>query len=156
MSRPSRHGAETRAVAEAMLRETDLTMAEIAFRVGVPYSSVEYWNKHGPGRQGRVSRTTGRARDLATLDAALRRHIARQIAAFDLRLRAEDAALDSAKVLRDVGGLKRLLDDLYERRPPLPHKAASPASAEEIGALREELVRRYEGFEVDSIDSMSG
>ncbi len=53
------------------------------------------------------------AADLPALRAALRDHIGRQIAAFDAALRGEGAAvIDSARVLRDLGGLKRLLDDL--------------------------------------------
>ncbi|GEP09614.1 hypothetical protein [Methylobacterium gnaphalii] len=52
------------------------------------------------------------APDLADLDAALRYHIARQIAAFDDKLRSAGPADDTARLLRDLGGLKRLLDDL--------------------------------------------
>ena len=55
----------------------------------------------------------GAATDPPTLRAALRAHIGRQIAAFDAALRGEGAAvIDSARVLRDLGGLKRLLDDV--------------------------------------------
>ncbi|WP_018045745.1 putative DNA-binding transcriptional regulator [Methylobacterium sp. 88A] len=53
------------------------------------------------------------ARVMDNLGEALRAHIGRQIARFDAALSGETPpALDSAKVLRDLGGLKRLLDDL--------------------------------------------
>ncbi|KAB1076995.1 hypothetical protein F6X53_21060 [Methylobacterium soli] len=97
--------------------------------------------------------------------AALRGHVARQIALFDAGL---DAALqgqspglaDSAKVLRDLGGLKRLLDELElaEGRGLLPgdvaggghgdaHESApgGPAAGD-LPALRAEIARRYAAF----------
>ena len=49
---------------------------------------------------------------VADLDAALRAHIGRQIAALDARLCADEPGLDPGKALRDLGGLKRLLDEL--------------------------------------------
>lgn len=53
------------------------------------------------------------ATDAASLRAALRGHIARQIAGFDAALTGGGAAVvDSARVLRDLGGLKKLLDAL--------------------------------------------
>lgn len=51
------------------------------------------------------------ATDPATLRTHLRAHILRQIAAFDATLSGVGpAARDSARILRDLGGLKRLLD----------------------------------------------
>ena len=91
------------------------------------------------------------AADAPTLRAQLRAHIARQIAAFDAALRGEGAAvLDSARVLRDLGGLKRLFDEVAEgsdrggsgtgeherERRPEPDPAA----------LRAEIARRYARF----------
>ena len=82
------------------------------------------------------------AADLPTLRAALRAHVGRQIAAFDEALRGEGAAvIDSARVLRDLGGLKRLLDDLTiegegDGRTPDP-------SALDLAGLRAEIAGRY-------------
>lgn len=55
-----------------------------------------------------------RAPDARRLRAQLRIHIERQIARFDAALDAEPppAGFDSGKVLRDLGGLKNLLDDM--------------------------------------------
>lgn len=97
------------------------------------------------------------AADGPALNAALRGHVARQIAAFDAALRGTSAAvIDSARVLRDLGGLKRLLDEM----PDKPTEKGSEADAEPRGdesdvdaggpadlpALRAEIARRYELF----------
>ena len=80
--------------------------------------------------------------DLPALRAALRAHIGRQIAAFDEALRGEGAAvIDSARVLRDLGGLKRLLDDLTiegegDGSDPEP-------STLDLAGLRAEIAGRY-------------
>ncbi|TXN19769.1 hypothetical protein [Methylobacterium sp. WL9] len=80
------------------------------------------------------------------LAALLRAQIARQIAAFDDRLNGDDAA-DSARVLRDLGGLKRLLDDLDAcTRQPESHGDADGASPQDLAALRDRIARRYEAF----------
>ena len=81
--------------------------------------------------------------DLPALRAALRDHIGRQIAAFDAALRGEGAAvIDSARVLRDLGGLKRLLDDLGGEGGD----DASGLDVDlDIASLRAEIARRYEG-----------
>ena len=82
------------------------------------------------------------AADLPALRAALRDHIGRQIAVFDEALRGEGAAvIDSARVLRDLGGLKRLLDDLMiegegDGSDPEP-------SALDLPLLRAEIAGRY-------------
>ena len=87
--------------------------------------------------------------DLTTLRTALRAHVGRQIAAFDAALLGEGAAvIDSARVLRDLGGLKRLLDDLSadllategegDGNQPEP-------SALDLPGLRAEIARRYGG-----------
>lgn len=84
--------------------------------------------------------------DLADLDAALRGHIARQIAAFDDRLHKAGPADDTARLLRDVGGLKRLLDDLSTPRPPNAVGDTDGEPEQDLAALRADLARRYEAF----------
>lgn len=89
------------------------------------------------------------AADLPTLRANLRAHVGRQIAAFDAALRGEGAAvIDSARVLRDLGGLKRLLDDLDGEGDDGGHDASgAPGPARDrdldLPALRASIARRY-------------
>jgi len=88
----------------------------------------------------------------AALRLALRTHIARQIARFDADLTDAGPGLDSARVLRDLGGLKRLLDDL----DPDPPSNRSEADAEsgaadgpddtDLPALRAQIAQRYAAF----------
>ncbi|WP_019906449.1 helix-turn-helix domain-containing protein [Methylobacterium sp. 77] len=85
------------------------------------------------------------------LDHALRDHIGRQIARFDEALSADPPpALDSARVLRDLGGLKRLLDDLFsDERERIHATSRSPAghdddgAAADLPALRAAIAARY-------------
>ena len=82
----------------------------------------------------------------AAVRATLRAHVARQIMAFDARLCAAPPGIagDSAKVLRDLGGLRKLLDDLDAAPAPPAAPAARPEP--DIVALRAEIVARYERF----------
>ena len=91
----------------------------------------------------------------ATLRVALRTHIARQIAGFDAALKdaaGKDAnpALDSARVLRDLGGLKRLLDDLDASLRSEPDatrgESTDGAGDADLPALRAQIARRYAAF----------
>lgn len=94
-----------------------------------------------------ASQSPGPPEETPDLAALLRAQIARQIAAFDDRLHGGDAAADSAKVLRDLGGLKRLLDDLDAcARQPESHGDADGASPQDLAALRDRIARRYEAF----------
>jgi hypothetical protein len=88
------------------------------------------------------------AADPPSLRAHLRVHIARQIAAFDVALSQEGAALrDSARVLRDLGGLKRLLDEVEaDGARGLSGEGGDGGTELDLPALRAEIARRYAGF----------
>ncbi|MCJ2059235.1 hypothetical protein MKL09_22205 [Methylobacterium sp. J-048] len=87
------------------------------------------------------------AADPPILRAHLRAHIARQIAAFDAALRGEGAAvLDSARVLRDLGGLKRLLDEIAPGNERERGEGGDGGTGPDLPALRAEIARRYAGF----------
>ncbi|KAA0125319.1 hypothetical protein CIW48_03010 [Methylobacterium sp. P1-11] len=92
----------------------------------------------------------GAATDPTTLRTHLRAHIIRQIAAFDAALSgAEPAARDSARVLRDLGGLKRLLDTVEAdgaRSAAGEGGDGSESDQPDLPALRAEIARRYAGF----------
>jgi hypothetical protein len=88
----------------------------------------------------------------AALRLALRTHIARQIDRFDADLTASGPGLDSARVLRDLGGLKRLLDDLDAESPIRRSEVdAEPGAADgsddgDLPALRAQIAQRYAAF----------
>lgn len=92
--------------------------------------------------------------DARRLRARLRAHIERQIARFDAALDAEapPAGLDSAKVLRDLGGLKTMLDDMKAAdraaREGRTDGAASrtPLLAADLMAMRTDIAHRYAAF----------
>ena len=87
------------------------------------------------------------AADPPILRAHLRAHIARQIVAFDAALSGEGAAiLDSARVLRDLGGLKRLLDEIAPGHTDESGAAGDGGIEPDLPALRAEIARRYVGF----------
>lgn len=92
---------------------------------------------------------TGRgdpAADPATLRARLRAHIARQIAAFDLAL-TRNEAVDFARVLRDLGGLKRLLDEIDAGQARSGDgEGGDGGTGPDLPALRAEIAQRYAGF----------
>lgn len=97
----------------------------------------------------------GRVTPPRRLRALLRAHIGRQIHVFDAALADPRGGIDSAKVLRDLGGLKRLLDDLDDGPSEEgdgegdPHDASPrsrPAPPLDAEALRAEIARRYERF----------
>ncbi|KOX56963.1 hypothetical protein ADL19_10125 [Streptomyces purpurogeneiscleroticus] len=87
------------------------------------------------------------ATDPATLRTHLRAHILRQIAAFDATLSGVGpAARDSARILRDLGGLKRLLDTVDADRARSAGEEGGDGSEPDLPALRAEIARRYAGF----------
>ncbi|MCJ2049678.1 helix-turn-helix domain-containing protein [Methylobacterium sp. J-070] len=90
----------------------------------------------------------GAATDPAILRAHLRAHIARQIAAFDAALSGEGAALrDSARVLRDLAGLTRLVEALAADGARCPEGEGGDGDTEpDLPALRADIARRYAGF----------
>lgn len=90
----------------------------------------------------------GAATDPTTLRLHLRTHIVRQIAAFDAALSGAGPALrDSARVLRDLGGLKRLLDTVDADGARRAGGEEDDGDTEpDLPALRAELARRYAGF----------
>ncbi|MCJ2033148.1 hypothetical protein [Methylobacterium sp. J-068] len=132
-------------------------------------------------RPGEAMGATGLDTDPRRLRAALRAHIARQILRFDVALNAEaehgdGKSFDSARVLRDLGGLKRLLDeaDADERAETgLPGTnsgtgardgtafggasgsggAGGGPPADDLPALRAEIARRAAAFRGERPDS---
>jgi hypothetical protein len=213
MKRDIVRAKRTRAEAEELLRDTHLSMTDIARRLGVARQQVNDWNRRATVRPTRVRRDTlegwspprraallrliampaidpgdlaealgftrdsvpvllafgtgsasvlthhgdqaGTATPPRRLRALLRAHIGRQIHIFDAALGDPRGGIDSAKVLRDLGGLKRLLDDLDEGPSDQgdgegePHDASSRPGHEpafDAEALRAEIARRYERF----------
>lgn len=166
---PAPHPAVLRQAAEALVRGSRRPIASIAAELGLPTGTVKTWCLRGGWRtkRGGAARRTSRTGrrdapeggsplDGAALRAALRRHVARQIAQFDAALEA-DAVPDSARVLRDLGGLKRLLDELavhdrsdaggrhVEGAGP-DDDGGSGAGEPDLPALRAEIARRYAAF----------
>ena len=95
-----------------------------------------------------------RAPDAKRLRARLRTHIERQIERFDAALNAEPppTGFDSGKVLRDLGGLKNLLDDMRAadraaRKGGTDGAASRPTlHAADLVAMRTDIARRYAAF----------
>ncbi len=203
--------------AEALLRDSPLTVHEVAGRLGISWQQVSAWSRRAglrpsratrqtvramlPGRQAAIrallavpgvdiadvaeaagfarssapvfltirapghseaacppSRPdgTGEAPDPQRLRARLHAHIGRQIAALDAALDAAAGdprgGIDSARILRDLGGLKKLLDDLAGEagrggnREEAARDACDPPPPPDPDALRAEIARRFERF----------
>lgn len=203
------HPAKRRTEVLRLLRETDVTIPEIAARTGINPATIKTWNardgwpraphwryvvaRWSPPRREAVARLLsqpgndpvdiaaalgfarsqteglsaaiqltplvqrsprGAARapavviDPSNLRTHLRAHIARQIAAFDVALSREGAALaESARVLRDLGGLKRLLDEIEgDGVHGAAGEGGDDGTERDLPALRAEIARRYDGF----------
>ncbi len=102
--------------------------------------------------QSAVGRAQRRAGPDGSLRTALRVHLARQIGELDALLiargrqddliRLERAGkLDTAKMLRNLVGLKKLLDEVE------PASEGEPEEKLDLVALRADIARRYEVFE---------
>ncbi|MFY9289367.1 MAG: hypothetical protein WAP03_01505 [Methylorubrum rhodinum] len=85
------------------------------------------------------------------LRARLLSHVERQIDRFDAALDAEvtPTGFDSAKVLRDLRGLKTLLDEL-RMEEATGHGAGGPPL--DLVAIRADIARRYAAFEAAEPD----
>lgn len=148
----ARWPAARRAAVARLLDRPDNDPADIAAALGFgrdPADLVSAALQLAP-RPGRAA--PGKARDPAppidapTLRTHLRVHIARQIAAFDAALDREGAALgESARILRDLGGLKRLLDEVEDGRGAAG-EGGDDGTGLDLPALRAEIARRYDAF----------
>ncbi|WP_457106862.1 hypothetical protein [Methylobacterium sp. P5_C11] len=103
---------------------------------------------NAPLRRAGRGIATDPAIDPAILRGHLSAHVVRQIAAFDAALGGGDPPLrDSARVLRDLGGLKRLLDTLAADTPRgTTGEGGDGGTGPDLPALRAEIARRYAGF----------
>jgi transposase-like protein len=157
---PARREAALRILAVAQVDPADLAEAVGFAReyARLLLSSLGAADRAGPdddppGAPGEGVVPSGR------LGARLRAHIGRQIAVLDAALTAAPAGgIDSAKVLRDLGGLKRLLDDLGEgaaaddrdrgKGEPRdePARSVHDESERDPDAIRAEIARRFERF----------
>ncbi|NEU14051.1 hypothetical protein G3T14_18225 [Methylobacterium sp. BTF04] len=112
---PSAWPAPRRAAVARLYRQPLVEIGDLAVAMGAPRPrAVALFETMGlTGRRPGMLLDDG-AKGLSSpgLRAALRGHIARQIARFDAALSDDPpATLDTARILRDLGGLKRLLDE---------------------------------------------
>jgi hypothetical protein len=152
---PERRAALARLVATAGVDPGDVTEALGFARASAPalLGSLGL-SRTAPAMRVDEGFGDGAAPHPRRLRARLRAHIGRQIGLFDAALAEPGPALDSAKVLRDLGGLKKLLDDLDHgaagddgEGEGGPHDASSrPGSgpALDVDAVRAEIARRYD------------
>ena len=201
---PLRWTAARRAAVARLYRQPWVDIADLAHAMGLPGRRAEALFA-ACGLEGRrpgvVADATGPETDPGRLRAALRAHIARQILRFDAALNAESGddpknfdpknfdpknydpknagpkRFDSARVLRDLGGLKRLLDETDRDAAPVGSAGIGPArtdsrkdardgegSGEDSGhasgdaghdlpALRAEIARRAEALGGERADA---
>ena len=172
---PLRWTAARRAAVARLYRQPWVDIADLAHAMGLPGRRAEALFA-ACGLEGRrpgvVADATGPETDPGRLRAALRAHIARQILRFDAALNAESGddpknfdpknfdpknydpknagpkRFDSARVLRDLGGLKRLLDDLEASLRSEPHatRGESQDGDADLPALRARIAQRYAAF----------
>ena len=97
-------------------------------------------------------RTRKCAADPGRVRARLLMHIERQIERFDAALDGDPPpGFDSGKVLRDLGGLKNLLDDMTAtdravRGGGAEDAGGRPLSVADLVAMRADIARRYAAF----------
>lgn len=152
---PERQVALARLVATAGVDPGDVTEAIGFARASAP----ALLGSLGLSRPASAPRTVEGVGDGVTahprrLRARLRAHIGRQIGLFDAALAEPVPTFDSAKVLRDLGGLKKLLDDLDhgaagddgegEGGPHDPSSRPGSGPALDVEAVRAEIARRYD------------
>jgi len=153
----ARWPAARRAAVARLLDRPDNKPADIAAALGfggdpadLVSAALQLAPQTGRAAEGRAIR--GKACepappiDAPTLRMHLRGHIARQIAAFDAALDREGVALgESARILRDLGGLKRLLDEVEDERGAAG-EGGDDGTGLDLPALRAEIARRYAAF----------
>ncbi|WP_264050515.1 hypothetical protein [Methylobacterium flocculans] len=175
---PAGWHATRRAAVARLYAQPWLDIGDLSLAMGVPRRQAEtlFAGCGLAGRKpGEVAEPTGPDTDPRGLRAALRAHIARQIVRFDAALNAEDGtsdpkSFDSARVLRDLGGLKRLLDEAdgdeqahAARRETGDGTAggAEPrdgdaAAGRDLPALRAEIARRAAAYGAGAAPGAAG
>ena len=134
--------------ARGMAREFSSAMEDAAKASGVQEATKELRDLQKVANP----RALGLDADPRRMRAALRAQIARQILHFDAALNgaAGAPAFDSARVLRDLGGLKRLLDETTDDGAGGSDGAGSgdhdatarDGAGDDLPALRAEIARR--------------
>ena len=107
-----------------------------------------------PSAKRNLRRTGSRTSDPKRVRARLLTQIERQIDRFEAALNAETppAGFDPGKVLRDLGGLKNLLDDMRAADRTAREggtdgaSGRSSLSAADLVAMRADIARRYAAF----------
>ena len=149
----ARWPAERRAALVRLLRTPGMDPGDVTETLGLGRLTAEMLPSAFGGTlrlpaEVLVRSQPGGAADPAILRDHLRAHIVRQIAAFDAALSGEGQALrDSARILRDLGGLKRLLDTVDADGARHAGGERGDGNTEpDLVALRAEIARRYAGF----------
>jgi hypothetical protein len=165
---PERWKPARRAAVARLYREDWIDIGDLAVALGVARHRAEaLFAQCGlEGRRpGEVGRALGPDADPRRMRAALRAQIARQILYFDAALNgaAGVPAFDSARVLRDLGGLKRLLDETTEDGrggrdgpgldEPGGNGDADDLPTDDLPALRAEIARRAEALGGERADA---
>lgn len=146
-----------RAATARLYRTPEVDLGDLALALGVPHSRAEavFAACKLTGRRWACTDAPAGVEGRA-LRKALHGHIGRQIARFDAALLDGAAAhLDTARVLRDLGGLKRLLDELDHDEPGGGGDGNLPGTddARDLPALRAAIAGRYAAFAGERADA---